>query len=71
MWEWLGGAMVMAAQLLALAHSMVAMYMARRDRSFAAAAGTATSAFSDLIRAQVAGRRKELGDDLLSGLIRA
>ncbi len=69
--ELLGAPTEMASQFLAWSHDMVAMYMARRDRAVETAAVTATIAFSDYMRALVAGRRKDLGDDLLSGLIRA
>ena len=60
-----------ADQLLSWSHDMVAMYMARRDRAVEDAAVKATIAFSDYMRGLVTERRKDLKDDLLSGLIRA
>jgi cytochrome P450 len=60
-----------ADQLLNWSHDMVAMYMARRDRTVEDAAVKATIAFSDYIRGLVTERRKDLKEDLLSGLIRA
>ena len=60
-----------ADQLLSWSHDMVAMYMARRDRAVEDAAVKATIAFSDYMRGLVKERRKDLKDDLLSGLIRA
>jgi cytochrome P450 len=61
----------MGDQLLAWSHDMVAMYMARRDRAVEDAAVTATIDFSTFMRALVVERRKALGDDLLSHLVRA
>jgi cytochrome P450 len=67
----LGVPVAMSDQLLRWSHDMVAMYMARRDAAIEAAAVKATIAFSDFMRGYVAERRKALGDDLLSELIRA
>ena len=69
--ELLGVPTEMSDQLLSWSHDMVAMYMARRDRAAEDAAVKATIAFSDYMRRLVTVRRKDLKDDLLSGLIRA
>jgi len=69
--ELLGVPIEMADQLLSWSHDMVAMYMARRDRTVEDAAVKATVEFSDYMRALVNERRKDLRDDLLSALIRA
>jgi cytochrome P450 len=69
--ELLGAPTTMADQFLAWSHDHVAMYMARRDRAVEDRAVAAVSAFSEYMRNLVAGRRKSLGDDLLSELIRA
>lgn len=61
----------MAQQLLAWSHDMVAMYQARRDRAVEDRAVKATVAFSDFMRGYIGQRRKALGDDLLSELIKA
>lgn len=60
-----------AKQLLKWSHDMVAMYMARRDRAVEDAAVKATLEFSAYMRGYITERRKSLGDDLLSELIRA
>ncbi|MEL7467840.1 MAG: cytochrome P450 [Pseudomonadota bacterium] len=69
--ELLGVPADMAPQLLDWSHRMVAMYQARRDREVEAAAVTATQEFSTYIQQVIAGRRRALGDDLLSALISA
>jgi cytochrome P450 len=69
--ELLGVPTAMADHLLSWSHDMVAMYMARRDRAVEDAAVKATIEFSDYMRGLVTERRKDLKDDLLSGLIRA
>ena len=61
----------MAQQLLAWSHDMVAMYMARRDRTVEERAVMATVEFSGFMRDYITRRRKEPRDDLLSELIRA
>ncbi len=61
----------MAQQLLAWSHDMVAMYMARRDRTVEERAVKATVEFSGFMRDYITRRRKEPRDDLLSELIRA
>lgn len=61
----------MGPQMLAWSHAMVAMYQANRDSEAEEKAVEATLAFSDFMRGYVRDRRKDLGDDLLSGLIRA
>lgn len=60
-----------AIDLLAWSHSMVGMYQARRNRAMEDAAVDATLAFSAYMRELIASRRKDLGGDLLSDLIRA
>ena len=69
--ELLGVPVAMKDQLLSWSHDMVAMYMARRDRAIEDQAVRSTVAFSDYMRGLVQERRKALGDDLLSELIRA
>jgi cytochrome P450 len=69
--ELLGAPASMADQFLAWSHDHVAMYMARRDRAVEDRAVAAVTAFSDYMRSLIAERRKALGDDLLSELIRA
>jgi cytochrome P450 len=61
----------MAEQFLAWSHDHVAMYMARRDRAVEDKAVAAVTAFSNYMRELIRERRKALGDDLLSELIRA
>jgi cytochrome P450 len=69
--ELLGAPVEMADQFLAWSHDHVAMYMAKRDRAIEDKAVAAVLAFSNYMRALVRERRKNLGDDLLSELIRA
>jgi cytochrome P450 len=69
--ELLGAPVAMADQFLAWSHDHVAMYMARRDRAIEDKAVAAVTAFSNYMRDLVRERRKHLGDDLLSELIRA
>jgi cytochrome P450 len=69
--ELLGVPTDMADQLLTWSHDMVAMYMARRDKTVEWNAVTATIAFSSYIRNLIADRRKSPADDLISHLIRA
>ena len=69
--ELLGAPTEMAAQFLAWSHDHVAMYMAKRDRAIEDAAVKAVSEFSIFMRKLIAERRKNLGGDLLSELIRA
>ena len=69
--ELLGAPTEMARQFLAWSHDHVAMYMAKRDREIEDKAVKAVSEFSTYMRALIAGRRKNLGSDLLSELIRA
>ncbi len=69
--ELLGAPVEMADQFLAWSHDHVAMYMAKRDRAIEDKAVAAVLAFSSYMRALVRERRKNLGDDLLSELIRA
>ncbi len=69
--ELLGAPVEMADQFLAWSHDHVAMYMARRDRAIEDKAVAAVTEFSAYMRDLVRERRKNLGDDLLSELIRA
>jgi cytochrome P450 len=69
--ELLGAPVAMADQFLAWSHDHVAMYMAKRDRVVEDKAVIAVTAFSKYMRDLVRERRKKLGDDLLSELIRA
>jgi cytochrome P450 len=69
--ELLGAPVEMADQFLAWSHDHVAMYMAKRDRVIEDKAVAAVVAFSNYMRDLVRERRKNLGDDLLSELIRA
>jgi cytochrome P450 len=69
--ELLGAPVEMADQFLAWSHDHVAMYMAKRDRAIEDKAVAAVTAFSNYMRGLVRERRKNLGDDLLSELIRA
>ena len=69
--ELLGVPTDMADQFLIWSHDMVAMYMARRDRSVETAAVTATLAFSAYMRALISERRKNPQGDLLSELVKA
>jgi cytochrome P450 len=69
--ELLGAPVAMADQFLAWSHDHVAMYMAKRDRVVEDKAVIAVTAFSNYMRDLVRERRKNLGDDLLSELIRA
>ncbi len=69
--ELLGAPTEMAKQFLAWSHDHVAMYMAKRDRTIEDTAVKAVSEFSTYMRALIAQRRKNLGSDLLSELIRA
>ena len=66
-----GAPVEMADQFLAWSHDHVAMYMAKRDRAIEDRAVAAVTAFSNYMRDLVRERRKNLGDDLLSELIRA
>lgn len=67
----LGAPVEMGEQFLAWSHDHVAMYMARRDREIEDKAVAAVIAFSDYMRGLIRERRKSLGEDLLSELIRA
>ncbi|MEP6826703.1 MAG: cytochrome P450 [Aestuariivirga sp.] len=69
--ELLGAPTDMAKQFLAWSHDHVAMYMAKRDRAIEETAVTAVTEFSAYMRGLIAERRKNLGSDLLSELIRA
>jgi cytochrome P450 len=69
--ELLGAPVQMADQFLAWSHDHVSMYMAKRDRAIEDKAVAAVTAFSAYMRDLVRERRKNLGDDLLSELIRA
>jgi cytochrome P450 len=69
--ELLGAPVAMADQFLAWSHDHVAMYMAKRDRAIEDKAVAAVTAFSSYMRDLVRERRKNLGEDLLSELIRA
>ena len=69
--ELLGAPQEMAQQFLNWSHDHVAMYMAKRDRAIENTAVAAVSAFSAYMRGLIAERRKNLGQDLLSELIRA
>ncbi len=69
--ELLGAPLEMAEQFLAWSHDHVAMYMAKRDRAIEDKAVAAVTAFSNYMRELVRERRKNLGEDLLSELIRA
>ena len=67
----LGAPAEMAEQFLAWSHDHVAMYMARRDRTIEDKAVAAVTAFSAYMRELIGQRRRNLGHDLLSELIRA
>ena len=69
--ELLGAPTEMAKQFLAWSHDHVAMYMAKRDRAIEDRAVKAVTEFSNYMRRLIAERRKNLGPDLLSELIRA
>lgn len=69
--ELLGAPVSMSGQFLAWSHDHVAMYMARRDRTVEDRAVAAVTAFSDYMRELIRNRQKNLGEDLLSELIRA
>ena len=69
--ELLGAPTEMAKQFLAWSHDHVAMYMAKRDREIEDTAVKAVTEFSAYMRRLIAERRKNLGADLLSELIRA
>ncbi len=69
--ELLGAPTELADQFLAWSHDHVAMYMAKRDRAIEDKAVKAVSEFSAYMRELIAQRRKNLGCDLLSELIRA
>jgi cytochrome P450 len=69
--ELLGAPVEMSAQFLAWSHDHVAMYIAKRDRAIEDAAVKAVTEFSAYMRGLIAARRKNLGNDLLSELIRA
>ncbi len=69
--ELLGAPVEMADQFLEWSHDHVAMYMAKRDRAIEDNAVAAVTAFSAYMRDLVRERRKNLGEDLLSELIRA
>lgn len=58
-----------ATQLLAWSNAMVAMYQANRSRTTEDAANAAASAFSDYLRAIIADKSRNPGDDLISALI--
>lgn len=60
-----------APDLLSWSNAMVGMYQARRDRATEEAAVAAALAFSGYLRALVAERGREPGDDLISHLIAA
>ncbi len=61
----------MKDDLLAWSNTMVAMYMAGRDRATEEAAAAAATAFSDFMRSYIAERRARPADDLLTHLIAA
>ena len=67
----LGVPEAMADQLLAWSNAMVGMYQARRTRATEDAAATATTEFSDFLRAYVMARRTAPADDLITRLIAA
>lgn len=69
--ELLGAPSDMARQFLSWSHDHVAMYMAKRDRAIEDKAVKAVTEFSTYMRNLIAERRKNLGSDLLSELIRA
>jgi cytochrome P450 len=69
--ELLGAPVEMADQFLSWSHDHVAMYMAKRDRAIENKAVAAVTAFSAYMRELIRVRRKNLGEDLLSELIRA
>jgi cytochrome P450 len=69
--ELLGVPVDMKDQLLIWSHDMVAMYMAKRDRTIEDQAVKATVKFSEYMRTLIGMRRKNPGDDLLSELVRA
>jgi cytochrome P450 len=69
--ELLGAPTEMARQFLAWSHDHVAMYMAKRDRAIEDRAVKSVLEFSSYMRRLIAERRKNLGSDLLSELIRA
>jgi cytochrome P450 len=69
--ELLGVPGEMARQFLLWSHDHVAMYMAKRDRAIEDKAVEAVTSFSDYMRRLIAERRRSLGTDLLSELIRA
>lgn len=62
---------LMAPQLLAWSHDMVAMYQARRDRGIEDAANTAATDFAAFIKGEIAAKRARPCDDLLSRLANA
>ena len=67
----LGVSEARAPDLLAWSHDMVAMYEARRDRAIEDRAVAATLAFRAFITEEIAARRREPADDLLSALATA
>lgn len=67
----LGVPEAMAPDLLAWSNAMVGMYQARRTRADEDRAVAASLAFGDFIRAYIADRRRQPGDDLLTHLIAA
>jgi cytochrome P450 len=67
----LGVPLGMGPQLVEWSHQMVAMYIHGRTRSAEEAANRAARAFAGFLRAHIAERRKQPGDDLLSALIAA
>ena len=69
--ELLGAPADMTKQFLKWSHDHVAMYMAKRDRVIEDMAVKAVTEFSTYMRKLIAERRKNLGSDLLSELIRA
>lgn len=67
----LGVSEAAAPDLLAWSHAMVAMYQARRDRAVEDRANAAARDFADFLTREIARRRTDPGDDLLSHLIAA
>mgnify|MGYP001822110455 CR=1 FL=1 len=58
-------------QLLSWSNAMVAMYQARRNAEIEASAVAASVGFSEFVQSIIYERRKALGTDLISDLIRA
>lgn len=67
----LGVSEAAAPDLLGWSHAMVAMYQARRDRAVEDRANAAARDFADFLTREIARRRTDPGDDLLSHLIAA